>query len=109
MAVYGLLIDYNYCSGCRTCEIACQKEHGYAPSKHGLQLTVIGPTPLPNGKWQFDNLPVHTPYCNHCAQRISKGKLPSCVHHCQNGCIIFGEVKDLVKRMTGEKKVLYTL
>jgi len=24
MARYGLLIDYEYCTGCHTCEIACQ-------------------------------------------------------------------------------------
>ena len=109
MALYGLLIDYDYCSGCRTCEMACQQEHGYDPSKQGLTLTAIGPTPLPGGKWQLDNLPLHTPYCNHCAARIAKGKRPACVHHCQAGCITFGEVEDLVKKMTREKMVLYTL
>lgn len=109
MPIYGLLIDYNYCSGCRACEIACQQEHGYSPSKQGLILSVIGPALLPNGKWQFDNLPLHTPYCNHCAPKIAKGKQPACVHHCQAGCIEFGEVKNLVTRMDGGKKVLYTL
>lgn len=109
MALYGLLVDYNYCSGCRTCEMACQQEHGYDPSRQGLTLTTIGPTPLPGGKWQLDNLPLHTPYCNHCASRIAKGKQPACVHHCQAGCITFGEVGNLVKEMTREKMVLYTL
>lgn len=109
MALYGLLIDYNYCCGCRACEIACQQEHGYAPGKQGLKLSTIGPTQLPNGKWQFDNLPVHTPFCNHCAPRIAKGKRPACAHHCQSGCIAFGEVKDLTEKMTSEKMVLYTL
>lgn len=109
MELYGLLIDYNYCSGCHACEIACQQEHGYDPSKQGLSLSVIGPFPLPEGKWQLDNLPLHTPYCNHCAPRIAKGKQPACVHHCQAGCISFGPVSELVKHMTGRKKVLYTL
>ena len=27
MAEYGLLIDYNYCTGCQSCEVACQQEH----------------------------------------------------------------------------------
>ena len=61
MEFYGLLINYNYCSGCRTCEMACQQDHGYPPSMQGLTLTTIGPHKLPNGKWQFDNLPLHTP------------------------------------------------
>ena len=110
MAVYGLLIDYNYCSGCRSCEIACQMEHNYAPSMQGLRLSVIGPTLLPDGKkWQYDNLPLHTPYCNHCVSRIAEGKRPACVHNCQSGCISFGEIKDLIPKMTNEKMVLYTL
>lgn len=109
MALYGLLIDYNYCSGCRSCEIACQKDHNYAPGTRGLQLSVIGPTKLPDGKWQYDNLPMHTPYCNHCAARIAKGKLPACAHNCQSGCITFGEIKDLIPKMTNEKMVIYTL
>lgn len=109
MTLYGLLIDYNYCSGCRTCEMACQQEHGYDPSRQGLKLSAIGPIPLPGGKWQFDNLPLHTPYCNHCAPRIKKEKLPACVHHCQDGCIVFGEIPELLPKMTREKMVLYTL
>ena len=109
MKLYGLLIDYYYCSGCRTCEVACQQIHGYSPEKQGLQLTTIGPAKLPDGKWQFDNGPLHTPLCNHCAGRIKKGKQPACVHHCQSGCIAFGEVKDLVVNMNGEKMALFTL
>ena len=109
MALYGLLIDYNYCSGCRTCEIACQQDHGYDPSRQGLTVAAIGPTRLPDGRWQFDNVPLHTPYCNHCADRVAKGKRPACVHHCQAGCIDFGEVAELVRKMTGEKMVLYTI
>lgn len=109
MPLYGLLIDYYYCSGCRSCELACQQEHGYDPSKQGVFVTTIGPAPLPNGRWQYDNLPLHTPYCNHCAPRIAEGKQPACVHHCQSGCMEFGRVEELAKRLDGGKKVLYTL
>ena len=38
-----LAIDYEYCSGCHTCEIACQQEHGLAPDKFGIELKQIGP------------------------------------------------------------------
>ena len=24
---YGLFINFDYCTGCHTCEIACKKEH----------------------------------------------------------------------------------
>ena len=38
-----LVVDYEYCSGCHTCEIACQQEHGMDPDKYGIKLTQIGP------------------------------------------------------------------
>jgi len=109
MAIYGLLIDYNYCSGCRTCEVACQLEHHYEPGVQGLFLTAIGPFPLPDGKWQYDNIPMHTPFCNHCSERVKKGKIPACVHNCQAGCITFGEIEDLVKQITSDRMALFTL
>ena len=27
-ATHGLLIDYEYCTGCQSCEVACKEEHG---------------------------------------------------------------------------------
>lgn len=26
----GLLIDYEFCTGCQSCEIACKQEHGFS-------------------------------------------------------------------------------
>ena len=28
MTTYGLLISYEWCSGCQSCEVACKEEHG---------------------------------------------------------------------------------
>jgi len=58
---------------------------------------------------KFDNLPLHTIFCNHCAQRLAKGKDAACAHHCQDGCITLGEIPELVEKMTGDNMVLYTL
>lgn len=109
MRKYGLLINYNYCSGCQTCQVACQQEHGFEPEKHGLSVSTLGPIPLADGRWQFDHIPLLTPYCSHCIVRVAKGKQPACVHHCQAGCIEFGLLKALVTKMTSEKMVLYTV
>ena len=35
----GLLIDYQYCTGCHTCEVACQQEHNYPAGKFGITVT----------------------------------------------------------------------
>lgn len=106
---YGLLIDYQYCSGCHTCEVACQQEHGYEPTKLGIEIKTMGPTPLPFGKWQYDFIPTPTAFCDHCAARVNKGEMPSCVKHCQAGCMDFGEVSSLLPKITREKIVLFAL
>ena len=43
MSRNGLLIDYEYCCGCHTCEVACQKEHDYPVEVWGMYLNQMGP------------------------------------------------------------------
>jgi anaerobic dimethyl sulfoxide reductase subunit B (iron-sulfur subunit) len=104
-----LLINYEYCTGCHTCEVACQKEHGYPPEKLGCELRKIGPTQVNEKKWQYDFFPVPTVFCDGCGRRVSKGKRPSCVQHCQTGCMVFGDAADIIKEAQGHKNVLFTL
>jgi serine/threonine protein kinase len=50
MARYGLLIDYEYCTGCHSCEVACQMEHAVAFSERDLVLGRYRPLrPLGSG------------------------------------------------------------
>lgn len=109
MAAYGLLIDYEYCSGCHTCEVACQQEHGHDAKTLGIEIKTLGPTPLGNRKWQYDNIPTPTVFCDHCKDRIEKGKIPTCVKHCQAGCMTFGEITELAKKVNREKMVIFAL
>ena len=106
---YGLWIDYEYCSGCHTCEVACQKELGIEPTQFGIELKQLGPTEISPKKWQYDNVPLPTDRCNACAERVAKGKVPSCVQHCQAGCIEVGDVVELAKKLNGKHQVLFTL
>ena len=39
MPKYGLLIDYNYRTGCYSCEVACQQEHDFPAGKNGIIVT----------------------------------------------------------------------
>ena len=41
MARNGLLIDYEYCTGCHTCEVACKQEHNYPVGKWGIKVNEI--------------------------------------------------------------------
>lgn len=102
-----LVIDYDFCSGCHSCEIACQQEHGFDPDQYGIRLTQIGPDQLTERKWQYDFLPVPTDRCDRCAGRQAAGKLPSCVQHCQAGCIYVGTLDELSDKLSKKKVALF--
>ena len=38
MTQYGLLIDYEYCTGCQSCEVACKEEHNFPVGKWGIRV-----------------------------------------------------------------------
>lgn len=100
MARSGLLIDYDYCCGCHTCEIACQKEHSYEVDQWGIMVQQIGPWPIEGTKkYNYDYIPVPTKLCDLCADRTKEGKLPTCVQHCQTACMQYGPVDELVKEL----------
>lgn len=110
MPRYGLLIDYEYCTGCHTCEVACQQEHGFPSDKFGIKLSCQGPWQIAPEKWQYDFIPVPTDLCNLCRQRVQKGKQPACVHHCQAQVMQFGTVEELSSGLgTKGKQVLFVL
>lgn len=50
--------------------------------------------------------------CDHgwwLPERVAKGKLPTCVQHCQARCMEYGPVEELAKKMEGSNKVLFTI
>lgn len=108
MAQYGLLVNYKFCSGCHTCELACQQENRFQPDQFGIEVNSIGPFPV-GKKWQYDYYVTPTDYCTGCKDRVAKGKLPSCVHHCQAGVLETGPIDELVKKMTHDKMALFTM
>jgi len=95
---YGLLIDYEYCTGCHTCEVACKQEHNLPVGKWGIKLFEFI-QPLPKGKLYITYLPFPTELCNLCAERVKKGYLPACVKHCMAKCMAFGPIDELVEKL----------
>lgn len=98
MARKGLMINYEYCTGCHSCEIACKQEHNYPVGRGGIHLTEII-TDLPDKKLRIDYIPFPTYYCNLCAERTQKGEKPACVKHCQAGTMYYGTVTELAQLM----------
>ena len=97
--------DYQYCTGCYSCEVACQAEHELPLEQWGVKVMTNGPWPIkdadgnPTDKYVYDNIPAFTRVCDLCAERVEKGKLPSCVFHCQAKCMEFGPVEELAKKL----------
>ncbi len=109
MAQYGLLIDYSYCTGCHSCEFACQQEFDFKGEMSGIKLTQVGPFQLGNGKWEFDYVPVPTKLCSLCNRRVGKGKVPACVAQCQSKCMSYGEIIELAEKITSPQQVLFSV
>jgi Fe-S-cluster-containing dehydrogenase component len=108
MSRRGLLIDYDYCTGCHSCEVACKQEHDYPVGKGGIHLTEIL-TELPDGTQRIDYIPFPTAYCDLCAKRTARAEAPTCVKHCQAATMFYGTLVELTEIM--EKKphcVLFT-
>ena len=113
MAEYGLLIDYEYCTGCESCVVACKEEHGFPVGKWGIRV-------LDDGPWQKDDsgeggncfnwnkIPVPTDLCDLCADRVAAGKEPTCVHHCLANVMRYGTVAELAPMLAEKpKQVLF--
>ena len=94
-----LVINYQFCTGCHTCEIACKTEHGYPVGQWGIKNLQDGPREKQDGSWEYNHLPMPTSLCDLCADRVAEGRLPKCVHHCQSGCMYFGTIDEMAKVM----------
>ncbi|MGV8083076.1 MAG: 4Fe-4S dicluster domain-containing protein [Coriobacteriia bacterium] len=105
----GLLIDYEYCSGCHSCEMACKNEHDIPLGKWGIKVLEDGPWKLPDGNWHWDYMPVPTEICDLCQDRVAQGQEPSCVQHCQAKVMQYGTIEELAQKAAdiGKKAVIF--
>ena len=112
MAKYGILADAQWCSGCHSCEVACQMEHGLPVGETGIKVVKIGPWPIgdeADENWQFSYLPIPTKQCDTCAARRGLGKVPTCVQHCQSMCLEFGALDELAGKLDEKQKTLFVV
>ena len=108
MSKNGLLIHYDYCTGCQSCAVACQQEHEFPAGKCGIKVTeyVYEAVKKPVA---VDFLPFLTELCDLCINRHQQGELPACVKHCQAACMTFGSLEELVRQMeTKPRSVLFS-
>ena len=97
----GLLIDYEYCTGCFACQVACSQEYQWSAGMSGMKVLEIVQN-LPKDKAYLNFLPFPTELCVLCKPRTKKGLKPACAFHCMAGVITYGALSDLAKKL-GEK------
>ena len=95
---YGLLIDYEYCTGCYACQVACAQEYRWPAGMGGMRVIEMEQK-LPNDKAYLSYLPFPTELCILCTPRTRQGLEPACVKHCMAACMKYGRVEDLAKEM----------
>ena len=86
MAKYAIVIEYEYCTGCHSCEVACHQEKGFPVEEWGIKVAEMGPKKFESG-WQWDYVPIRSHICDYCEDRIAVGKKASCEHHCLAQCL----------------------
>ncbi len=88
-----VVVDYNWCIGCRYCMAACPYEaRRFNYRKPSLEQAAINPNqdylsnrPRPKGVVEK---------CTFCLQRTRDGKYPACVEVCPTGARVFGNLLD---------------
>lgn len=109
MPNYGLLIDYEYCTGCQSCIVSCKEEHDFKLGKSGINLFSDGPWQKDDSSdagfnFNWNNIPIPSDLCDLCSDRVEAGREPICVHHCLGACMKFGTIDELAKELASKPK-----
>ena len=113
MSANALMIDYEFCTGCQSCEVACKEEHDLPVGKWGIRVFDDGPWQKDDADdsgncFNWNKIPVPTDLCDLCADRVAAGRKPACVHHCQAFCMEFGPLDELAPKLAAKpKRVLW--
>ncbi len=95
---YGLLIDYEYCTGCYACQVACAQEYKWPAGMGGIRVMEIVEN-LPNDKNYLKFIPIPTELCILCSPRTRQGLKPACVQTCMAACMKYGKIEELAEEM----------
>lgn len=102
MKKYAMLADVYYCTGCHSCEVACQQENDLDAGMYGVKITEH----ILNQKQglMIDYVPYFTDLCNGCASRIATGRRTNCEKACLAQCLKFGPADEIMEEAKKAKK-----
>jgi molybdopterin-containing oxidoreductase family iron-sulfur binding subunit len=88
-----VVIDYNWCIGCRYCKAACRywARHFNWNRPHVPAGEFTGDTHYLGNRPRFVGV---VEKCTFCIQRARKGRLPACLEACPVGARVFGNLLD---------------
>lgn len=103
----GMLVDYDYCTGCHSCEVSCKERFDMAEDEWGIKLADNGHgvTARPTGNGTTCPSPPRNATC--APTGLPPGKKALCEQHCQALVITVGPLDELAKKMTKKKMVLF--
>lgn len=109
MTAYGLMIDYEWCTGCHSCEVACKMRLGLPEGQFGIKIADEKPWQAGEGAWEYKFVPIPTGLCDLCDDRTAEGKMPSCVQNCCAHVIEYAPIRELAKRLEdkGSKAAIF--
>ncbi len=114
MTQYGLLIDYEFCTGCQSCEVSCKEEHDFPVGKWGIRVLDDGPWQKDDSKntgncYNWNKIPTPTDLCDLCVNRLRDEREPVCMHNCLADVIRFGTIDEMAEELKRKpKQVLWT-
>ena len=88
-----VVVDYNWCIGCRYCEAACP----YHARRFNWEKPVVPPEEInPDQAYLSNRLRPQgvMEKCTFCLHRTREGRLPACLEACPTGARVFGNVLD---------------
>ncbi len=88
-----VVVDYNWCIGCRYCEAACP----YHARRFNWTKPVVPPDEVnPNQGLLSNRIRPQgvVEKCTFCLHRTREGRLPACLEACPTGSRVFGNVLD---------------
>ncbi len=88
-----VVIDYDWCIGCRYCEAACPY---HARRFNWKQAEIPAQEVNPEQAYLSNRIRPQgvMEKCTFCLQRVRKGRLPACLEACPAGARVFGDLND---------------